>query len=313
MTARDPPNPATTGSADYGALALVVVGAIMISMKGILAKLIYAQGVSVEALLVMRAWIALPMVWLWAGYRVGWSAISNVPRDLVGGAMLAGFACYYFGSWLNFVALSIIDASLERVLLFSYPAMVVMARALLARRWPGPRTLVAMLMTYAGIIFAVGGFDRALWDVNGFGSLLVLASAASFAYYMMANERVARSAGSVAFIVYATLSAALALGIHFILVATPADLNVGATALALILFMTLVTNVIPLFMLSASIRRIGAQRAAIISSIGPPATIVFAMLLLGEIMQPGQLAGAALIVAGIVVLEARREVTPGAG
>ncbi len=293
-------------AADYGDVALIVVGSLLISMKGVIAKLLYAEGVSVEAVLVMRAWVSLPMVWCWALYRVGPRTIAAVPRQLMAGALLAGFACYYFGSWLDFVALSIIDASLERVLLFSYPVIVVIARALMQRRWPSMRVSLAVVLTYLGIVLAVGGFDLRLWRDNGFGAALVLASACSFAYYMIANERVAVRAGSVVFIVFATFSAAVALALHFSYFGEPVDLVISARAWALLLFMTLATNVLPLFMFSASIRRIGAQRASIISSIGPPATIAIAMVVLGETMYPIQLAGAALIIIGIVILEARR-------
>jgi drug/metabolite transporter (DMT)-like permease len=287
-------------------VALVIVGALLISMKGIIAKLLYAQGVTVEAALLLRAWIALPLIWAWALYRIGPRMIVALQPNLIAGALTAGVACYYFGSWLDFVALSMIDASLERVLLFSYPMLVVIARALMRRAWPERRVIVAVLMTYVGIIFAVGGFERQLWVENAFGAALVMGSACSFAYYMLANERVALAAGSVVFIVYASSSAALALVMHFVIFGQAADLVITPRAWGLLVFMTTATNVLPLFLISASIRRIGAQRASIISSIGPPATIVLAMVYLGESMHVTQVLGAALIIGGILVLEVRR-------
>jgi drug/metabolite transporter (DMT)-like permease len=291
---------------DYRDILMVLAGAVMISMKGVLAKLLYREGVGIEVILLLRAWVSLPLVWAWAFYRVGPRAIARVAPNLVVGAALAGVTTYYLGAWLDFAALTLIDASLERVLLFSYPVLVVIARAVMTRRWPQRRVVGAVLMTYTGVVFAVGGFDAGLWRANGFGALLVLGSAASFAYFLIANERVARAAGSVVFITFASSGAALALGGHFAAFGSMADLDISPRAWGLIVFMTAATNVIPLFMVSASIRRIGAQRAAIVSSIGPPATIVLAMLVLGEALHPPQVLGAGLIIAGILVLELRR-------
>ena len=74
--------------------------------------------------------------------------------------------------------------------------------------------------------------------------------------------------------------------------------------------MTALTNVLPLFLFSASIKRIGAQRAAVVSTIGPPSTLIMASLILGEALHAVQIVGAGLIIAGIVVLETRRAAAP---
>ncbi|MGR8921129.1 MAG: EamA family transporter, partial [Gammaproteobacteria bacterium] len=112
--------------------------------------------------------------------------------------------------------------------------------------------------------------------------------------------------GSAPFIVFAASGAAGALVLHFAATGSVDDLALGTRAWILLVTMTVITNVVPLFMIAESIRRIGAQRAAIVSSIGPPATIAGAVLILGESMAPVQVLGAGLIVVGIVVLEVRR-------
>ncbi|MGR8921167.1 MAG: EamA family transporter, partial [Gammaproteobacteria bacterium] len=172
--------------ARYADLALVIVGALMISMKGVLTKLLYREGVTVEAVILLRAWISLPLFWGWACYRVGLSGLVAIPPRLMRAAVVAGVVCYYFGTWLDFKALALIDASLERVLLFAYPTIVVLARAAIDRRPPGRRVVAALLLTYVGIVLAVGGFEPGLWRANGVGALLVLVAAGTFAYYLMA-------------------------------------------------------------------------------------------------------------------------------
>ena len=283
-----------------------MVGALLTSTKGIIAKLLYRDGVGFESILLVRAWMSLPLVWGWALYRVGLTSLLSGERRLIAGAMLAGLTSYYAGAWLDFAALTMIDASLERVLLFSYPVMVVAARAVGQRQWPPAKVVAGVMATYVGVACAVGGFDRQLWNANALGATLVMASAAGFAYYLIANERVATVLGSVPFIVYATTAATGALTLHCLIFDTGAISHLSPHAWSLIGGMTVATNVLPLFLFSAGIRRIGAQRASIVSTIGPPATLVMAWLLLDEVMHPIQIAGAALILSGIVILERGR-------
>ena len=179
-------------------------------------------------------------------------------------------------------------------------------RAVLRGAWPARRELLAALTAYAGVAFAVGGFDAGLWSANGKGAAFVLISAATFAVYLLANEQVGRTLGNVGFLVVAATAAALALSAHCMLTSGPAALVIPGRAWLLLLVMTVFTNVLPLFMLSAGIGRIGAARAAILSSIGPPATLCMAWLWLGERLGAVQILGAAIIVAGIVILETGR-------
>ena len=287
-------------------VGLVVVGALLLSAKGIFAKLLYAEGVSMEAILVLRAALSWPLIVGWALWRLGAAQLLSPDRGALVWSLAAGLFTYYLGAMLDFRALQIISASLERVLLFSYPVIVVLARAVWLRRMPSRRVVIAVLTTYAGILLAVGGFDIGLWQANLWGALLVVGAAVAFAAYLMINEHAVRTINSQAFIVYATGAATAALVAHFAAFGSAAELTMGPWAWTLLLAMTLVTNVVPLFFISESIKRIGAQRASILSTVGPPATIFMGVTILGETMQWFQVTGAVLIVAGIVILETHR-------
>ena len=269
-------------------VALVITGALLMAAKGIIAKLLYHSGVTLEALLVLRAVMALPLIWGWAWWRGELPRVWQAPKATLAIAMLGGLSGYYLGTWCDFRGLELIDASLERVLLFTYPAIVVLVRALWRRRAPSAREATAVVLTWTGVV-------------------LVLASAALFSGYLFANEHVGKRIGSVGFMVVAATSAALALSLHFAIVSTPAAVSgLSGQLLLALLAMTAFTNVLPLFMISASIARIGAARAAIISAVGPPATLVLAWWWLGEAMGPVQLAGALCCVGGVLALEVGR-------
>ena len=288
-------------------VALVIAGALLMAAKGIIAKLLYKAGITLEALLVLRALMSLPLIWGWAALRGELHRVFSAPRRTLAYAALGGLSGYYVGTWCDFRALQLIDASLERVLLFTYPAIVVLVRAALGRRWPAWRETVAVLLTWLGVVLAVGGFDAALWRANAHGAALVLLSAALFAGYLLANEHVGSRIGSVGFMVVASTSAALGLSLHFAAVAPlSAVWSLSPSLLLAILGMTAFTNVLPLFMISASIAKIGAARAAIITAVGPPTTLLLAWWLLGEVMGSVQLAGALCCVGGVMILEVGR-------
>ena len=289
----------------YKDITLVLVGALLVSTKGILLKFLYQEGVTVEASLLLRSSISVPMIWLWACYKSSLTEVLRTPRHLIAGAMLAGVVSYYIAAWLDFVALTMIDAGLERVLLFSYPVIVVIARSIIISQLPSLRVFVAVVLIYTGIVLAVGGLDMNLWQQNRFGAFLVLLSACGFTYYLFANERYARQAGSVSFIVWAISAASLALLIHFMIFNDPNELIISTKAWVYLLLMTAFTSVLPLFLFSEGIRRIGTERAAILSTVGPPAAIFLAAYLLGESMNWIQIIGSVLIIIGIVVVEYR--------
>ena len=288
---------------------LVMGGALLLSLKGIVAKFLYAEGVDYTSVVAIRAMLAAPLFWAWALWTVGLSALTRVStRDVLISAA-AGLLCYYLGAYTNFLALTIIDASVERVLLFSYPAIVVVAQAILAKRLPSTSVVVATLCTYAGIFLVVGGFDPELLAQNWFGASLVMFCACTIAIYFFANASIGKRIGSIPFTVFAMTAAAIGLGAHFSVV-VGTDVTLTRNAWLLMILLVVFVTVLPLFMVAEGVKRLGAERSSIVSTVGPPATFVFAWLLLGETMRPSQIAGMALILAGIIALERRAPSSP---
>lgn len=285
-------------------VALVIGGALLLSLKGIIAKLLFAEGVEFTAVVGVRAALAVPLFWAWALWQTGAKSLLGVRAMPVMLSALAGLLCYYVGAYLNFKALTMIDASLERVLLFSYPALVVVAQALILRRWPRRRTVLATVCTYAGVYLVIGGLDPALLRENAAGAGLVLICAATLAVYFFASDALGNRIGSVPFTVYAMTAAGAGLALH-LGISAPDSFAMSGRAWALMVFLVIFVTVLPLFMVAEGVKRVGAERSSILSTVGPPATLIFAWALLGETMGLAQLVGMALILAGIVVLESR--------
>lgn len=293
-------------SSNWGGLLLSAGGAIGFASKGIFAKFLYAHGLGVEAVLALRSLFSLPLMWAWVLWFNGRTAIAAADLRAVMAAALAGVLCYGAGALLDFHALTLIPASVERVVLFSYPAMIVLAGISMGRGRPSPRVLAAVGLTYAGIFLTVGGFDPHLLRQNAVGSLYVLVCAATFAGYFLIGERHVRSMGSQPFALFAMTAAGLALILWFSLRRGWHDIRLQGSDWLLLLGLAVFATALPMFMAAEGVRRIGAQRSALAATIGPVATMALAAMLLGERLHAVQLGGSALIIFGILVLELKR-------
>jgi drug/metabolite transporter (DMT)-like permease len=299
----------------------VAVSAMLFASKGLFGKALYARGVGFELLVAVRALLAMPL-FIWMALPRAPAAGGDEearpldvrsapaarprPRAMLAAA-LAGVTCYYVGALVDFWALTMIDASVERVLLFSYPAMVVLWHTVARRRAPEARVVLALVATYAGIFFAMGGVDLAELRANVFGAALVLVAAITTAVYFLIGEKYTRELGSTRFAAIGMSSAAVLLAIHFALFRSVDELaRLQAYDWMLLAILGIACMFVPGLLQAEGMKRVGAQRAAIGSTIGPPTTIVLAAIFLGERLNGWQMLGTALIVAGVLVLSLRK-------
>lgn len=281
----------------------VALAAMLFASKGIFGKLLYQRGVGFELLVTVRALVALPLfAWLALRGRNDTTAPPMRARSFWT-AVVAGVVCYYVGALVDFWALTLIDASIERVLLFSYPAMVVMIGALIERRAPEARVVWAMAATYVGIFFAMGGMDFAELRANLFGALLVLIAALTTAAYFLIGARHTRELGSTRFTAIAMISAALLLCAHYAIFGSLAEVRaLEAPDWLLLAILGTACMFIPGLLQAEGMRRVGASHAAIGSTIGPPTTIILAALFFGERLNGWQVLGSAMIVGSVLLL-----------
>ncbi|MFQ5659297.1 MAG: DMT family transporter [Gammaproteobacteria bacterium] len=292
-------------------LFLIACGAVLLSAKGVFAKLLYAQGVTVPVVLLLRALMSLPLFWAWAMVTVGPGNIIRADRTALCWAAAAGFMCYYVGAYVDFYALTLIGAGLERILLYTYPAIIVLSLVIWRRQFPERRVLFSLVMTYVGVLLSIGGFNTGLLQSNLHGGLLVLFCALTYTFYFFVNEQVGRQIGSTLFTLFAMSMATFSFCVHFFLVHSLSGISMNTTAWTLLLTMVVFVTVIPILMIAEGVSRIGVQRASLISTVGPPSTILMATVVLKESMHWSQFFGVAIILSGIYVLERKpRRILP---
>jgi drug/metabolite transporter (DMT)-like permease len=292
-------------------MSMVLLAAFGFSAKAILVKIGYQwqPGLDPIVLMALRMGFSLPLFLLVAHWNNGRGSATKPRRRDWLSLLVVGLLGYYLASLLDFTGLQYISAGLERLILFVYPTLVVLLSALFLGRAIGRRELIALLLSYAGIAIVYGqqlgtgppgGEGATAW-----GALLVFASALSFALFIMGSGELIRRFGSVRFTTGSMSVAAVAVLLHYGMsyAGTPAgigyllDLPAGIYGLALL--MAVASTVLPAFLMSAGIHRIGAGRAAIVGGGGPVMTLVLAWIVLGEVMTPLQLFGTGLVLAGV--------------
>ena len=188
-----------------------------------------------------------------------------------------------------------------------YPTLVVLLSALLFGQRITRRVLGALALCYVGIALAMTHDVRLAGSTQDLvlGSLLVFGSALSYALYLLGNGRVIHRMGTVRVTAFASVVACLlALG-RFLLLRPLATLIQPGPVYGLALAMALFSTMLPVWLLSEAIRRIGAGPVALTGSLGPMVTLLLAWLLLDETLSVVQLAGAALVIAGVTVMARR--------
>lgn len=290
---------------------MVVLAAFGFSSKAILIKLAYQYQPGLEpiTLMALRMSFALPLFLAVAHWNRSRATIEAPRRRDWGLLLVVGLLGYYLASLLDFSGLQYINAGLERLILFLYPTLVVLLSALFLGRRIGGREVLALLLSYAGIVVvfaqAVGtGPPGADQRAIILGALLVFGSALSFALFMMGSGALIRRFGSVRFTAWSMTVASIATLSHYAIShAANGDLDtlpeLPPAIYLLALLMALTSTVLPAFLMNAGIRRIGASHAAIVSGGGPMMTLILAWIVLGEVMTPLQLTGTALVLAGV--------------
>ena len=278
-------------------LIMAMAGSIAFSGKAIIVKLAYRHGVDAVTLVMLRMLFALPlflcMAW-WAGR--GKPRIAK--RDWLG-ILGLGFSGYYLASFLDFWGLEYISASLERLILYLNPTLVLVLGWLLYGRKISYRQGVGMAISYAGVML-VFGHEAALDGKNAvLGAALVLGSAISYALYLSYSGQMVQRLGSLRLAGWAT-SVACVLCIAQFAVLRPLSLaQVPEPVLWLSLLNATACTAVPVVLVMMAIERIGAGLTAQTGMIGPMSTLLMGVFILGEPFNMWIVGGTVLVLSGV--------------
>lgn len=284
---------------------IAFVGAIFFSTKAIMVKLAFAR-VQVDALslLALRMLFSLPFYLVTAVVVHRQAGNKKMTRKQWLATFLLGLCGYYLSSLFDFIGLQYISAGLERLILFLYPTFTVLIGTFVFKQKLYQRHVWALLLTYAGIGIAYIGELRMESGNPNFvwGSFLIFLCAVAYASYIAGSGRIIPAVGATKFTTYAMLFSTLGVFVHYALRGNYNALRHGTDLWLYGLLLAVIATVIPTYMLSFALKKIGSTNVAIISSIGPVSTIVQAHYILGEKIFTGQIIGTWLVLAGILLL-----------
>ena len=277
------------------------MGSIAFSGKAIIVKLAYRYGVDAVTLIMLRMLFALPFF----AFMAWWASRGKPPltRGDWLGVLGLGFTGYYLASFLDFAGLAYISASLERLILYLNPTLVVLLGLVLYKRRITGRQLFGMGISYCGVVLvfgheiAVQGMDArgsAAW-----GALLVFLSAISYAIYLVYSGELVKRLGALRLVGLATTVACLLCIAQFVVLRPFSAALVAPEVVWLSLLNATACTAAPVLMVMMAIERIGASTAAQTGMVGPMSTILMGVLILGEPFTAWVAAGTVLVIAGI--------------
>jgi drug/metabolite transporter (DMT)-like permease len=307
--------PSTMRSSRLPWILLVVVSAIGYGSGSLFAKAIYPTGFDWLDLLVWRHTLAALILGSIVGLLpAGRAAIRGLTperalRSFAIGLFFTANAATYFGS------LTWIDASLAGLMTYSFPAIVAVLSIFFAHAPSGPRPWIALAIATTGVVLGVGGIPDAK-EPALIGLVLGIASPIIYSCYIILAARLGGETRSgtgssggggtsplAAIPVSLFGTAAGMLLLRVVLGRELLPLPIPADALLPIVGVATVAGIIPIGAFYMGAQRLGAARAALISTVEPIYTIVAAGYLFNESLTGIQLVGGALILGAVIVAE----------
>ena len=287
----------------YVALPVAIVGVVFFSAKAVLVKMAYQYHVEAIPLLLFRMTFALP-VYLVVALIKRPANPQMIQKKDYGWIVVFGFIGYYLASLFDFLGLEYIKASLERIILFVYPTLVILLSWLFMKKRPSRLQVLAIGISYLGILVTFydeleisGNMDSIL-----LGAGLVLLSALTYAGYIVGSGWLIPKFGAVAFTSYAMIISSMCIFIHFAVFVQTDLFHYPQEVYWLGFAMAMLSTVIPSYLVSVAIKYMGASNFSVVGSLGPISTIVLANIFLDERMTLLQLIGTAIVIGGVFVI-----------
>ena len=274
-----------------------LLSAVGFGLMAIFAKLAYAEGVSVDSLLLVRFGLAgailLALAWATGGLR-------GTSRRTVLAALAMGAVGYAVQAGLYLAAVARVDASQVTLVFSIYPVLVMVGAISLGRDRASPRRLIALVTALSGIVFVLGGASRGSFDVGA--ALLSLGSAMVYTCYILVGDRVVADAKPIPLTALVCTGAFAGCTVASLLDGG-ADLAITRAGWSWLVVLVLVSTVGAILLFFAGLARVGPTVASLVSIVEPVVTVVSAAIVFGERLSTAQYVGGMLVIAAVVLVQ----------
>lgn len=293
-----------SSSTSIGVL-FAVLGIVFFSAKAVIVKLAYTYHIDYLTLLLFRMVFSFPFYLVIAFWKkpIEPSKIKKIDWAWL---FFFGFIGYYLASLFDFMGLQYIKAGLERIILFIYPTIVVILSWIFFKTKLTKNQFIAILVTYIGVLIA-------FWDEIGLrgddvllGGFFIFLSAVTYASYLVGSGWLIPKFGVLQFTSYAMIVSTFIVCVHYFFQGSFDLFNYPTEVYLLGLAMAIFSTLIPSFLVSAAIQRLGAPTFSIFGSIGPISTILLAFIFLDEKITVLQIVGMFIVILGVTFVSIKR-------
>lgn len=286
---------------------IALLAVFLFSSKAVLVKLIYAYEVPTVHVLLLRMLFALPF-YLGIIFFSKKDENKKIENKHYAWLLLFGIMGYYVASFLDFNGLRYLTASLERVILFVYPTLVVLIGAVFLKIKITQQQIWAISITYLGVFLTFGSELQVNQNDNLFlGAGFIFLSALTYASYLVGSGWLIPKFGTIKFTSLAMVVACLSVVVHYLCTDRLSIMDYQKEVYMYILIMAFFCTVLPSYLVSFAIQKLGASKFSILSSIGPVFTIVLAVFVLGESITFVQIIGVVVVMIGVRVVSKKEK------
>ncbi len=287
-------------------LFLAFLGTALFSLKSIFIKFAYQQGLDADSVLMLRMVISLPIYLFIIGFLSKNSVPTTAIKDNLLMVLFLGFIGYFLASWLDLKGLEYLSVSLERLTLFTYPAFVVILGALFLSTPLTKKITLSLLLTYSGLWFIFNQEASTQMTNTTIGMSFVLLSAFSYALYVLLSKKTIHLLGSLWFTALAMSVSSIFVLVYYALLFDFNTLNITGIAWFWVAMLAVFSTVIPSFMISEAIAKIGSAQTGIVGTLGPIITIALGVWIFDELFSLHHAIGIVLVITGVALLSVKK-------
>lgn len=283
---------------------LGLIGVILGSAKSVFAKMAYETHADAVSILFLRMLISLPFLML-IGFLYEKKQHSYGPlswRDII---LIAGwsFIGYYLSALFDFIGLLYVDAALERLIVFTYPTMIIIISAIFLRREIKPRQVSAIVISYIGILISFGNKlsmepSAQFW----IGVIFIFLSALTYAVFLIASEGIISRLGSMRFTTIATLSMTVCVLVHAVFAGKTNVALMDSKAVWACVLMAILSTIAPIYMFNIAVGKLGVTNMSVIACLGPACTLILASVLIKEKITMWEISGTFVVMLGVLII-----------
>lgn len=282
-------------------ILLAIIGVVLFSAKAVMVKMAYKYEIDHLTLLLFRMVFALPFYLLIAFWKKPLHPKKIVKKDYLW-IIFFGFIGYYLASLFDFMGLQYLKAGLERIILFIYPTMVVLLSWLIFKKGITKLQITAIIITYAGVLITFWNEVGVEGESIALGAFLIFLSAMTYASYLVGSGWLIPKFGALQFTSYAMIVSTVCIIIHYLFINGFSLMAYQTEIYILGIAMAIFSTLIPSFLVSEAINRLGASTFSIFGSLGPVSTIILAFFFLGEQVSFIQVIGMLVVIAGVMLV-----------